>query len=86
MTEITQKTRLELENDQVPVEELEESIQVGTRNKRIYFACLTMVFSNSILTKMLHGVATIRLFGFYQIGLSECMVDLIRFCGKGGNG
>ena len=31
MTEITQRTRLELENEQVSKEELEESIQVRTQ-------------------------------------------------------
>ena len=30
VTEMTQKTRLELENEQVSQEELEESIQVGS--------------------------------------------------------
>ena len=55
VTEITQKTRLQLENGEVSDEELEKSIQVRLSNHG--FPALTVLQEFSLMNVLLHGTA-----------------------------
>ena len=85
---MTQKTRLELENEQVSQEELEESIQVGSVFSYDPAKTSLILFLLSIswspfysIFEMLH-----RLTDLLLIDLNACMVAQTASCGNVGSG
>jgi hypothetical protein len=83
VTEVAQKTRLELENGQVSKEELDKSIQV--RIMLHLKACLYQIVFGT-WTNAYNNYLPYRAFDFFRIDWNECMVAPTLFCGRGGNG